>query len=71
VADGKIVKEWKITKDNYLARPENVVLNLAGVQQLDVRMLTQGRQEKRGTYTEVVDQYGPYFPVVLSGLTFY
>ena len=71
VADGKVLKEWKITKDSYLARPEDVLLNLAGVQQLDIRIATQGRQEKKGSYVETVDQYGPYFPIVLAGLTFY
>ncbi|BAF60662.1 hypothetical protein PTH_2481 [Pelotomaculum thermopropionicum SI] len=73
VADGKtVLLDKTITKDTLLAKAQPVTLEIAGANQVTVKFDTAGKKIKKenSSYVETSDQYGPFFPVVLGGLSF-
>ncbi|NHM25963.1 hypothetical protein G7K71_02840 [Desulfofundulus sp. TPOSR] len=68
--DGERVLNRDIMKDALVSKDEPVTIELAGKNQLVVRLATHGKKVEKDGYTSTTDQYGPFMPVVLADLNF-
>lgn len=64
---GAVVRRVEINKQNLLTAP--VPVELAGARQVNIVLGTQGKSEDGGSW-RVTDQYGPWFPLLITDLKF-